>query len=55
MRNPNMLGLIRNEVMKIASKKRFAVVAIILVVLVSMFTYAQYRDIQEQIKKQGTL
>ena len=55
MRNPNMLGLIQNEVMKIASKKRFAVVAIILVVLVSMFTYAQYRDIQEQIKKQGTL
>jgi len=55
LRNPNMLGLIQNEVMKIASKKRFAVVAIILVVLVSMFTYAQYRDIQEQIKKQGTL
>ncbi|MGI1805237.1 ABC transporter permease [Exiguobacterium sp. TDN 0502] len=55
MRNPNMLGLVRNEVTKIASKRRFAVVAIILVVLVSMFTYAQYRDIQEQIKKQGTL
>uniref|UniRef100_UPI0028A6D678 ABC transporter permease subunit n=1 Tax=Exiguobacterium sp. TaxID=44751 RepID=UPI0028A6D678 len=55
MRNPNMIGLVRNEVTKIASKRRFAVVAIILIVLVSMFTYAQYRDIQEQIKKQGTL
>jgi len=50
-----MIGLVRNEVTKIASKRRFAVVAIILIVLVSMFTYAQYRDIQEQIKKQGTL
>lgn len=55
MRNPKMIGLVRNEVTKIASKRRFAVVAIILIVLVSMFTYAQYRDIQEQIKKQGTL
>ncbi len=50
-----MVGLVRNEVIKIASKKRFAVVTIILIILVSMFTYAQYREIQEKIKKQGTL
>jgi ABC-2 type transport system permease protein len=50
-----MVGLVHNEVMKISSKKRFAVVTIILVILVSMFTYAQYREIQEKIKKQGTL
>jgi ABC-2 type transport system permease protein len=53
--NPNMIGLIRNEVMKIASKRRLAVVSVILVILVSMFTYAQYREIQEKIEKQGTL
>ncbi len=50
-----MVGLVRNEVIKISSKKRFTVVTIILVILVSMFTYAQYREIQEKIKKQGTL
>ncbi|WP_114569807.1 ABC transporter permease [Exiguobacterium flavidum] len=55
MRNPNLLGLVRNEVMKIGSKRRFAVVSIILVILVSMFTYAQYRQIEEQLEKQGTL
>ncbi|WP_163100498.1 ABC transporter permease [Peribacillus alkalitolerans] len=55
MSNPNMVGLVRNEVIKISSKKRFTVVTIILVILVSMFTYAQYREIQEKIKKQGTL
>ncbi|WP_187445832.1 ABC transporter permease [Bacillus infantis] len=50
-----MAGLVRNEVMKIASKKRLPVVILILVILVSMFTYAQYREIQEKIEKQGTL
>ncbi|MGD6902145.1 ABC transporter permease [Bacillus infantis] len=55
MSNPNMAGLVRNEVMKIASKKRLPVVILILVILVSMFTYAQYREIQEKIEKQGTL
>lgn len=55
MSNPNMAGLVRNEVMKIASKKRLPVVIFILIILVSMFTYAQYREIQEKIEKQGTL
>lgn len=55
MSNPNMAGLVRNEVMKIASKKRLPVVILILIILVSMFTYAQYREIQEEIEKQGTL
>jgi len=55
LRNPNLLGLVRNEVVKIGSKRRFAVVSIILVILVSMFTYAQYRQIEEQLEKQGTL
>ncbi|MGD6855883.1 ABC transporter permease [Bacillus infantis] len=55
MSNPNMAGLVRNEVMKIASKKRLPVVILILIILVSMFTYAQYREIQEKIEKQGTL
>ncbi|MCK6206502.1 ABC transporter permease [Bacillus infantis] len=50
-----MAGLVRNEVMKIASKKRLPVVILILIILVSMFTYAQYREIQEKIEKQGTL
>ena len=55
MSNPNMVGLIRNEVVKLHSKKRFMVVTIILVILVAMFTYAQYREIQSKIEKQGTL
>lgn len=55
MSNPNMTGLVQNEVLKISSKRRFLVVTIILVILVSMFTYAQYRNIQAKIEKQGNV
>ncbi|EPE61495.1 putative membrane protein [Exiguobacterium sp. S17] len=55
MSNPSLLGLIRNEVLKIHKKRRLLVVSVILVVLVSMFTYANYRQIEKQREEQGTI
>ncbi len=53
--NPSIVGLIRNEVLKIHRKRRLLVVSIILIVLVSMFTYANYRQIEKQREEQGTI
>ncbi len=50
-----MFGLIRNEVLKIHKKRRLLVVSVILIVLVSMFTYANYRQIEKQREEQGTI
>lgn len=41
--------------MKIIRRRRFLIVVLILVVLASLFTYAQYRNIQEQLERMGTI
>jgi ABC-2 type transport system permease protein len=46
--------LIQNEMMKLIAKKRLIVIAIIIGVLVALFTYAQYKDVQRQREKLGT-
>lgn len=47
-----MINLIQNELLKIVRKKKLLVVIMIMTVLISMFTYAQYR---EQSRIQETL
>lgn len=49
-----MSKLIQNEMMKLIAKKRLVVIAIIIGVLVALFTYAQYKQVQTQQEKLGT-
>lgn len=45
--------LIQNEIIKMGRRRRFVVIVLILVVLASLFTYAQYRETQEQMQRTG--
>ncbi|MFS8580625.1 MAG: ABC transporter permease, partial [Novibacillus thermophilus] len=47
--------LIQNEIIKMGRRRRFVVIVLILVVLASLFTYAQYRETQEQMQRTGTV
>ncbi|MBI0576997.1 ABC transporter permease [Neobacillus cucumis] len=49
-----MNKLIQNEMMKLIAKKRIVVIALIIGVLVILFTYAQYKQVQTQREKLGT-
>ena len=49
-----MNKLIQNEMMKLIAKKRLVVIALIIGVLVVLFTYAQYKDVQRERDKLGT-
>ena len=49
-----MSKLIQNEMMKLIAKKRLIVIALIIGVLVILFTYAQYKQVQTQREKLGT-
>jgi ABC-2 type transport system permease protein len=46
--------LIENEMMKLVAKKRLLVIALIIGVLVILFTYAQYKTVQTEREKLGT-
>jgi len=46
--------LIQNEMMKLVAKKRLVVIALIMAVLVMLFTYAQYKEVKTQEEKLGT-
>jgi ABC-2 type transport system permease protein len=45
-----LINLIQNELLKIVRKRKMVVVILIMAVLISMFTYAQYRE-QERIQE----
>ncbi|WP_413300637.1 ABC transporter permease [Bacillus sp. 1P10SD] len=49
-----MNKLIQNEMMKLIAKKRLVVIALIIGVLVILFTYAQYKQVETQREKLGT-
>ena len=49
-----MTKLVQNEMMKLLARKRFTVIAIIVAILVALFTYAQYKQTQEQQEKLGS-
>jgi ABC-2 type transport system permease protein len=46
--------LIQNEMMKLIAKKRLIVIGIIIAVLVALFTYAQFKEMETQREKLGT-
>ena len=49
-----MSNLVYNEMLKIVRKKRLWVIAAIVAVLVALFTYAQYKRVQEMRERLGT-
>lgn len=49
-----MNNLVQNEMMKMLAKKRLIIIGIIVGILVLMFTYAQYKQVEEQREKLGT-
>ncbi|WP_248925505.1 ABC transporter permease [Paenibacillus hamazuiensis] len=50
----SLIPLIQNECIKIVKKRRFLVVILILAALIPMFTYAQYKVAQSNLKQFGT-
>ena len=49
-----MTKLIQNEMMKLLARKRLIIIAIIVAILVALFTYAQYKQTLEQQEKLGS-
>jgi ABC-2 type transport system permease protein len=49
-----LFNLVYNEVLKVIRKKRILVVTLILLVLIPIFTYAQYQTVQNAVKQLGT-
>lgn len=49
-----LVNLVQNEMMKLLARKRLFVIGIIVAVLVLLFTYAQYKQVEEQREKLGT-
>ncbi|OYD09921.1 ABC transporter permease [Paludifilum halophilum] len=50
----NWVSLIYNELLKMIKKKRVRVILLIVVALIPIFTYAQYRTVQTTIEQLGT-
>lgn len=48
-----MTNLVFNEMLKLTGKRRLLVIALILGILISVFTYAQYRQAEENRKRFG--
>jgi len=48
-----LISLVRNEMLKIVRKKRILIVAGIIAVLVALFTYSQYRDLERRLERFG--
>ena len=50
-----MINLIYNEMVKLTGKRRLLVVTLIIGILISLFTYAQYRQAEENRKRFGDI
>jgi ABC-2 type transport system permease protein len=50
-----LINLIYNEMVKLTGKKRLVVVSVIIAILISLFTYAQYRNAEENRKRFGNV
>jgi ABC-2 type transport system permease protein len=50
-----LINLIYNEMVKLAGKKRIVVILAIIAILVSLFTYAQYKEAEETRQRYGSV
>jgi len=48
-----LISLIQNEIIKLVGKNRLVVVTMIIAILISMFTYAQFREAERQKERLG--
>jgi ABC-2 type transport system permease protein len=49
-----LTNLVQNEMMKLLARKRLQIIGVIIAVLVLLFTYAQYKQVETQRAKLGT-
>lgn len=47
------LALLQNEIQKMISRRRFLLIVLMLIVIASMFTYAEYKEEQEHLQQMG--
>jgi ABC-2 type transport system permease protein len=50
-----VINLVHNEVIKIVRRKKILYVGLIIAVLVSLFTYAQFKEIERRIERVGSV
>jgi ABC-2 type transport system permease protein len=50
-----LINLVYNEMIKLTGKKRLLIIAAIITILVSLFTYAQYKQAEENRKRFGSV
>ncbi|MHC0035577.1 ABC transporter permease [Pseudoneobacillus sp. C159] len=50
-----MIKLVHNELLKIVRRKKLIYVGLIIAVLVSLFTYAQFKEIERRIERVGSI
>jgi len=48
-----LINLVQNEMLKLVRKKKLVVVALIIGILISVFTYAQYKEAQRTLERLG--
>ena len=49
-----MINLVQNELLKLVRKRKIWIVSLIMAVLISMFTYAQFRDLERKAERYGS-
>lgn len=49
-----MINMIESELLKLVRKKRFVVITLVVLVIISIFTYAQLRTTQHALQRAGT-
>lgn len=50
-----MINLVNNEMLKIIRRKKLVYIGLIIAVLVSLFTYAQYKEIERRMERVGSV
>jgi ABC-2 type transport system permease protein len=50
-----LINLVHNEMIKIIRRKKLLYIGIIMAVLIGLFTYAQYKEIERRIERVGSL
>jgi ABC-2 type transport system permease protein len=50
-----LINLVHNEMLKIVRRKKLVYVGLIIAVLVSLFTYAQFKEIERRIERVGSI
>jgi ABC-2 type transport system permease protein len=49
-----LINMIESELLKLVRKKRFVVITLVVLVIISIFTYAQFRTTQRAMQREGT-